>query len=102
MYMYVANVYCNGFIPFLRLIRDSAPHINTIVIVGCLVMLLGCYLLGIDSNNPPQEGDNDYVHQQNDTVPMGVLLARNHRYKVICTVRNDYIIVVYARGRLWL
>ena len=80
--------YCNGFIPFLRLIRDSAPHINTIVIVGCLVMLLGCYLLGIDSNNPPQEGDNDYIHQQNDTVPMDVLLARNHRYKVICTVRN--------------
>ena len=76
---------------FFRLIRDSAPHINTIVIIGCIVMLLGCYLLGIDSNNPPQAGDEEFVHQQNDTVPMNVLLARNHRYKVICTVCNSIV-----------
>ena len=77
---------------FSRLIRDSAPHINTIVIIGCIVMLLGCYLLGIDSKNPPQPSDADYVDKQDEDVPMDVFNARNHRYKVICTVRNSMVI----------
>ena len=49
-------------------------------------MLLGCYLLGIDSKNPPLPEDADFVNQQDDTVPPEVLNARNHRYKVICAV----------------
>lgn len=78
---------------YFRLIRDSAPHINTVVIIGCCIMLLGCYLLGIDSNNPVQSGD-EYVKQQDNAVPdnmRGVLDARNERYKIICTVRNGII-----------
>lgn len=45
------NYYC--LFTTARLIADSAPHINTIVLVGCLLLLTTCYLLGVDSNNPP-------------------------------------------------
>lgn len=68
-----------------RLIRDSAPHINTVVIIGCIVMLVGCYLLGVDSNNPPVPGSEGYVDNV-DNVPASVVDAQDYRYKVICNV----------------
>ena len=37
------------------LIKDSAPFINMIVTVGCILMLIACILLGIDSNTPLDE-----------------------------------------------
>ena len=63
------------------MIRDSAPHINTVIIIGCIVMLVGCYLLGIDSDNPPDRVDS------NDDMAE-VMAARDSRYKIICTVRQ--------------
>ncbi|KAL5484018.1 hypothetical protein EMCRGX_G020445 [Ephydatia muelleri] len=52
------------------LIANSAPHINTLIILGCLLLLATCYLLGIDSNNPPPD-------------PQHI----NTRYAIICTLR---------------
>lgn len=52
------------------LMANSAPHINTIVIIGCLLLLISCYLLGVDSNNPP-------------LAPSDV----NQRYSTICKLR---------------
>ena len=85
---------------FSRLIRDSAPHINTTVIIGCLVMLFGCYVLGIDSSNPPRPSDTEFVGQLEEAVPKEVLDARDYRYKVICTVRacNSISVVVENFG----
>ena len=69
------------------LIRDSAPHINSVVIVGCIVMLVGCYLLGIDSNNPPVPQYRKYVNEEDEVVPQDAIIARNARYAIICNVR---------------
>jgi len=37
------------------LIWDSAPFINMIIIVGCIMMLIACFLLGVDSRTPAVE-----------------------------------------------
>ena len=62
-----------NYFPFTvtRLIADSAPHINTIVIMGCLLLLITCYLLGVDSNNPPLASPDS-----------------KQRYAIICMVRT--------------
>ena len=53
-----------------RLIKHSAPHMNGTVIFGCIVMLLGSLLLGIDSNNPA----------------VGVVDVFHSHFAAICTV----------------
>lgn len=65
------------------LIADSAPHINTVIIVGCILMLGACYLLGIDSANP--DADND-IFLTAEEVNQSTLNARNDRYASVCTV----------------
>ena len=40
------------------LIKDSAPFINMIVTVGCILMLIACILLGVDSQTPRDESDD--------------------------------------------
>ena len=59
-----------------RLIRDSAPHINSVIIIGCGVMLAGSFLLGIDSNSPRSD-----VFEMNES-----------HFAVLCTVRLNLAI----------
>ena len=40
------------------LIKDSAPFINMIVTVGCILMLIACILLGVDSQTPLDESND--------------------------------------------
>ena len=58
-----------------RLIKHSAPHMNGTVIFGCIVMLLGSLLLGIDSNNPA-DGVVDVFHSHFAAI-CTVMFSRN-------------------------
>ena len=81
---------------FFSLIRDSAPHINSVVIVGCIIMLVGCYLLGIDSNNPPVSQYEKYVNEEDKKVPQDVITLRDDRYAVVCNVSaRGSVTIVY-------
>lgn len=66
------------------LIRDSAPFINLIIILGCILMLATCYLLGIDSATPPID---NRLNDDQDTLDQSVIDNRNSRYGAICTWR---------------
>jgi len=66
-----------------RLIRDSAPHINTVVIIGCIWILIACFLLGVDSANPPID---EHIADSAYTETEDVTAVRDQRYKTICTV----------------
>eukprot|EP00731_Ephydatia_muelleri_P024104 Em0016g375a len=61
------------------LIADSAPHINTIVIMGCLLLLITCYLLGVDSNNPPLASPDS-----------------KQRYAIICMLRLWFLTIGFT------
>jgi gamma-aminobutyric acid type B receptor len=63
------------------LMANSAPHINTIIIIGCIVMMATCTLLGIDSGTP-QVTDGERKDILADITEYG-----KTRYAVICTVR---------------
>ena len=71
------------------LIRDSAPLINTVIIGGCLLMLITCYLLGVDTQTPAQSGDDpDKADQDYEEDGKNEILSqRNYRYAVVCNVR---------------
>ncbi len=62
-----------------RLIRDSAPLINIVIIIGCVVMLATAILLGIDSATPQVE--ESYLKE---------------RYDIICNVSLDCNECVYV------
>ena len=69
----------------LSFIANSAPHINTVIIIGCIVMMATCVLLGIDSGTPQvTPGDRSNVLADiND--------SGKQRYASICMVRRRYI-----------
>ena len=51
----VHNTLCNHYKHYCgthRIIKHSAPHMNSTVVFGCFVLLLGSLFLGIDSNHP--------------------------------------------------
>ena len=66
------------------LIRDSAPLINTIIIIGCILMLGSCYLLGVDTQTPQISGDDPSIID--DELSKDILTKRNERYKLVCMV----------------
>ena len=81
---------CNSTGCLSRLIRDSAPHINTIIIIGCIWILTTCYLLSVDSANPPID---EFVDDPSYSETVDVAEIRNHRYKTrasrsTCTPRK--------------
>lgn len=43
-------------------------------------------MLGIDSNNPPVPGTEDFVNKEDEILQKDVKDALNYRYKVICNV----------------
>ena len=54
---------------------------NTIIIIGCLMLLCASVLMGIDSNNPIPEGvKGDLILRE---IPQNGVL----RYEAICTIR---------------
>jgi gamma-aminobutyric acid type B receptor len=71
------------------LIRDSAPIINAIIICGCLLMLVTCYLLGVDTRTPTQDGDNpsDADEDNTESGREDINQQRNSRYADICILR---------------
>ena len=73
-----------------RLIRDSAPIINTIIICGCLLMLVTCYMLGVDTKTPTQDGDNpsDADEDNTESGREDINQQRDSRYANICIVRH--------------
>ena len=76
------------FLTLCSLIRDSAPIINTIIIGGCVLMLVTCYLLGVDTQTPSLDGDDpaeaDEDNIENDMESIND--RRNARYASICNV----------------
>ena len=46
---------------FCSLIRNSAPVINTIIICGCVLLLVTCYLLGVYTRTPQLDGDQHNI-----------------------------------------
>ena len=68
------------------LIRDSAPLINVIIILGCILMLGSCYLLGIDTRTPSLPGDDPSITDDDLPVDSSILQKRNERYGDICNV----------------
>ena len=71
------------------LIANSAPIINAVIIIGCIMLLVACYLLGIDSGTP----------QVDPNVQLKELLSMiddysKSRYAIICTVSKILFIVV--------
>ena len=67
-----------------RLIANSAPLINTVVTVGCIMLLVACYLLGIDSGTPSVVPDD--VPRQ-DILNDGNLNDYGRtRYAILCSV----------------
>ena len=70
---------------FYSLIRESAPLINTIIICGCVLLLVTCYLLGVDTRTPQQGGDQPNIsdaHSLEDDIPD----RRNKSNAIICNV----------------
>ena len=68
------------FCSLSRLIWNSAPLINTVIVVGCIVMMVACILLGIDSGTPMIPMDT------NGTITEEIT---NERYASICTVSRQ-------------
>ena len=57
-----------------RLIRDSAPLVNMVIILGCILMLITAIMLGIDTQTPDiRTSAMEYI---------------NHRYTVFCNVSS--------------
>ena len=77
---------------FYSLIQDSAPVINTIIICGCVVMLITCYLLGIDTQTPSHDGDDpSRSDEENTEMNMDINEHRDDRYSTICTVSSQLL-----------
>lgn len=51
-------------------------------------MLVGCYLLGIDSKNPVDPEYAEFVGMEDEFATPSALAARDYRYGVICNVRT--------------
>ena len=62
---------------YYRLIANSAPYINTIIIIGCIIMMSTCVLLGIDSGTPAVQEDIEL-----ENIPE----SAKDRYSYICIV----------------
>lgn len=73
-----------------RLVRDSAPHINTVVVIGCTLLLATCFLLSIDTNNPPI--DRDTSHRPDEEISTSILEQRDSRYGIICIVSISLLV----------
>ncbi|XP_064396472.1 gamma-aminobutyric acid type B receptor subunit 1-like isoform X2 [Halichondria panicea] len=57
----------------MPLIRDSAPLVNMVIILGCILMLITAIMLGIDTQTPDiRTSAMEYI---------------NHRYTVFCNLR---------------
>lgn len=89
---------CTYTCVFCSLIRDSAPIINTIIICGCVLLLVTCYLLGVDTKTPTLDGDQPNIsdaHLLEDSEKDDIPDRRNKRYAIICNVRKHLLHVVY-------
>ena len=96
LYMYMCDIQMHIYLlclscmhVFCSLIRDSAPVINTIIIGGCVLLLVTCYLLGVDTNTPQLDGDQPNIsdaHLLEDSDKEGIPDRRNKRYAIICNV----------------
>ena len=90
----------NLWLIFCSLIRDSGPHINNIIIVGCLVMLVTCFLLGVDSSNPDTD---EYVGNGNDDniLEFDIIAGRNRRYATICMVSVLTVLLNFLKSLVY-
>ena len=81
-----ACVYDYTLYVFHSLIRDSAPFINSVIICGCVLMLVTCYLLGIDTQTPSVAGDASVADEDLLDDESHIIDSRNDRYAIICNV----------------
>ena len=89
MYVHVHYLHHSLFYPFcFRLMKNSAPLINTVIIVGCILLMSTCILLGIDSANPKVvDGELDLTD-----IPD----SAKKRYATICTVRLWFLTIGFT------
>ena len=76
-----------------RLIRDSAPLINIIIVCGCILMLATSFLLGIDSKTP----DANTTMTPNVNLTSQDMYA-NERFGIICNVSLSVKVAVSMRS----
>ena len=71
---------------FYRLTYNSAPYINMIIICGCIMVMVACILLGIDSGTPQT------TDVPRDNILLNLSNSLMSRYSSICTVCDSIFI----------
>ena len=65
---------------------NSAPYINIILIIGCIVMLGSSILLGIDSGTP------QVTNGSRDNILDEISPSAKNRYAIICMVSPSHFL----------
>ena len=65
---------------------NSAPYINILLIIGCIVMMGSSILLGIDSGTP------QVTNGERDNILDEIGPSAENRYAIICTVSPSHFL----------